>query len=462
MAKTRDRPAYRCAECGHTPPRWVGRCGECQAWGTVDRGRRGPVGLRRDRRRAAGAVTTPARPIGRGRRRGRPGPAHRRATSSTGCSAAGSCPAPCSCWPASPASASPPCCWRWPALRGRAAPSLVRHRRGVGRPGAAAGRAHRRPAPTSSTWPPRPTSPRCSATSTPSHPRCSSSTRCRPSPSPRWRAAPGGVTQVRAVAAALIAAAKERRHRHRPGRPRHQGRRDRRAAGARAPGRRRAAVRGRPALQAAPGPGHEEPVRAGRRGRLLRARRRAASSGWPTRPGCSSTRRDRAGARHLRDRHRWRAAARCWPRCRRWSRRSTLASRRGEPSAGWTRPGWRWCSPCSSSAGGSALGADDVFAATVGGVRLTEPAADLAAGAGGRVGAPGTRRSRRDRWRSARSAWPARFAGSAASSRRLAEAARLGFTAVPLVPPDSGPLPATACGSSRWPIWARRCGRCRH
>lgn len=26
---------YRCSECGWTAPRWVGRCGECQAWGSV-------------------------------------------------------------------------------------------------------------------------------------------------------------------------------------------------------------------------------------------------------------------------------------------------------------------------------------------------------------------------------------------------------------------------------------------
>jgi DNA repair protein RadA/Sms len=29
------RPAYRCSECGWETPRWVGRCGECQAWGSV-------------------------------------------------------------------------------------------------------------------------------------------------------------------------------------------------------------------------------------------------------------------------------------------------------------------------------------------------------------------------------------------------------------------------------------------
>ena len=29
------RPGYVCAECGWTTVKWVGRCGECQAWGTV-------------------------------------------------------------------------------------------------------------------------------------------------------------------------------------------------------------------------------------------------------------------------------------------------------------------------------------------------------------------------------------------------------------------------------------------
>ncbi len=28
-------PGYRCAECGWTAAKWVGRCGECQAWGTL-------------------------------------------------------------------------------------------------------------------------------------------------------------------------------------------------------------------------------------------------------------------------------------------------------------------------------------------------------------------------------------------------------------------------------------------
>ena len=60
MAKVRDRPAYRCQECGHTAPRWVGRCPECQAWGTVAEVGAAPVGLRPV---TAGPVSAPARPI---------------------------------------------------------------------------------------------------------------------------------------------------------------------------------------------------------------------------------------------------------------------------------------------------------------------------------------------------------------------------------------------------------------
>jgi DNA repair protein RadA/Sms len=34
MSKT-PRPSYRCSECGWASAKWVGRCGECQAWGSV-------------------------------------------------------------------------------------------------------------------------------------------------------------------------------------------------------------------------------------------------------------------------------------------------------------------------------------------------------------------------------------------------------------------------------------------
>lgn len=35
MAKTKSRPGYHCTDCGWTSARWVGRCGECQTWGSV-------------------------------------------------------------------------------------------------------------------------------------------------------------------------------------------------------------------------------------------------------------------------------------------------------------------------------------------------------------------------------------------------------------------------------------------
>ena len=35
MAKAAVRPSHSCSECGWTSVRWVGRCGECQAWGSV-------------------------------------------------------------------------------------------------------------------------------------------------------------------------------------------------------------------------------------------------------------------------------------------------------------------------------------------------------------------------------------------------------------------------------------------
>jgi DNA repair protein RadA/Sms len=55
---TRQRPAYRCGECGWTTAKWVGRCGECQAWGTVEDTSAPTV-----RTTAAGPVSAPARPI---------------------------------------------------------------------------------------------------------------------------------------------------------------------------------------------------------------------------------------------------------------------------------------------------------------------------------------------------------------------------------------------------------------
>ena len=57
-APSKTRTTYRCSECGWETGKWVGRCGECQAWGSVVEA--GAPTLRA----ASGPVTTPAVPIG--------------------------------------------------------------------------------------------------------------------------------------------------------------------------------------------------------------------------------------------------------------------------------------------------------------------------------------------------------------------------------------------------------------
>jgi DNA repair protein RadA/Sms len=51
-------PTFRCTECGWSASKWVGRCSECQAWGTVSE-----VGGAPTRRTVAGPVSSPAVPI---------------------------------------------------------------------------------------------------------------------------------------------------------------------------------------------------------------------------------------------------------------------------------------------------------------------------------------------------------------------------------------------------------------
>ncbi|HQY99631.1 MAG TPA: DNA repair protein RadA [Propionicimonas sp.] len=57
MAKSSTN-TYRCSECGWTTPRWVGRCGECQAWGSVAEGSTPPPPV------VSSVPGTPALPIG--------------------------------------------------------------------------------------------------------------------------------------------------------------------------------------------------------------------------------------------------------------------------------------------------------------------------------------------------------------------------------------------------------------
>ena len=318
-----------------------------------------------------------------------------------------------------------------PAARGRRtagrrpAGARCTSRRGVGRPGAAAGRPHRlhprRALPRRRDRPAR-----CSATSSRCGRACWSSTRCRPSSTAEVDGVTGRRHPGREVAAALIRVAKTPRHRERAGRPRHQGRRHRRAAGARAPRRRRAALRGRP----------HSPLRMvrGVKNRFGPADEvgcfdcctTTASRASPTRRACSSTS----------------GPSRCPGTCVTVTlegRRPLLAEVQalvGSPASGSPAPygqrprlvpGRDGHSPCSSSAPGFPSAANDVYA-----VHRRRRAAD---------------RARRPTWRSRwRSRPPAPtcpcpptlvaigevgLAGElrrvSGMDRRLAEAARLGF-----------------------------------
>lgn len=50
-------PRYRCNECGWSTPRWVGRCGQCQAWGSVAESHPAPSAVKSAR------PASPAQPI---------------------------------------------------------------------------------------------------------------------------------------------------------------------------------------------------------------------------------------------------------------------------------------------------------------------------------------------------------------------------------------------------------------
>ena len=58
MAKVEKDP-FRCSECGWTSQKWVGRCGECQAWGSVEE-----LAAPKKLSLVAGSVTSKATPIG--------------------------------------------------------------------------------------------------------------------------------------------------------------------------------------------------------------------------------------------------------------------------------------------------------------------------------------------------------------------------------------------------------------
>jgi len=58
MAKVEKDP-FRCSECGWSSQKWVGRCGECQAWGSVEE-----LAAPKKLSLVPGNVTSKATPIG--------------------------------------------------------------------------------------------------------------------------------------------------------------------------------------------------------------------------------------------------------------------------------------------------------------------------------------------------------------------------------------------------------------
>ena len=73
-AMAKSTAAFRCTECGWQATKWVGRCGECQAWGTVEETavprlvragiRAAGYGGAGSARLGGGPVSTAAMPIG--------------------------------------------------------------------------------------------------------------------------------------------------------------------------------------------------------------------------------------------------------------------------------------------------------------------------------------------------------------------------------------------------------------
>lgn len=59
MAKKKTAPTFECTECGWQTVKWVGRCPECQSWGSVEE--KGQVTARTT---AASSLVSPARTIG--------------------------------------------------------------------------------------------------------------------------------------------------------------------------------------------------------------------------------------------------------------------------------------------------------------------------------------------------------------------------------------------------------------
>ena len=201
MAKT-AAAAFQCAECGWRTTKWSGRCGECQSWGSMEPAA-APRPLRPGPRLRGGA--------------GGGGPAVPAISiASVDATAAGArptgvdeldrvlggglVPGAVVLLAGEPGVGKSTLLLEVGATFAAAAgPGAVRHRRGVGRPGAAARRPHRRARTTSSTSRPRPTSARCSGTSAAVEPQLLIVDSVQTITADGVDGAAGGVTQIREV-----------------------------------------------------------------------------------------------------------------------------------------------------------------------------------------------------------------------------------------------------------------------
>ena len=102
-------------------------------------------------------------------------------------------------------------------------------------------------------------------------------------------------------------------------------------------------------------------------------------------PRCRTPRRCSSPSARARPRARrsspaWKARGRCWSRSRRWSRLRASARRAAPWSAG-TATASPWCWRCSRRAAACRSALNDIYLNVAGGLRIAEPAADLAVAA---------------------------------------------------------------------------------
>ena len=109
------------------------------------------------------------------------------------------------------------------------------------------------------------------------------------------------------------------------------------------------------------------------------------------------------------------------------------SARRAAPWSAGTPTGWPWCWPCSRRAAALSIGASDVYLNVAGGLRIGEPAADLAVAAAARVVLGRRTRCRADMVVFGEIGLAGEVRPVSQREARLKEAAKLGFRSA-LVP----------------------------